>query len=144
MPMRLTDHRKTWRFRVHGSSDQCVAAFGQAFSKASGGLLARAKWDVRPSGNGAVAVYRGRSGVIGVATMLSSTASAEQDNALGSEVTFEIEGTAADGTVTCAMWLSNGSTTIGFTSDARFFRPYMRAVEDQLRRIDPGVEVAKS
>jgi hypothetical protein len=142
--MRLMDHRKTWRFRLHGSSEQCVTAFERAFSKESGGLLARAKWDVRPSGNGAVAEYQGRSGVIGVATMLSSTASAEQESAIGSEVAFEIEGITADGNVTCAMWLSSGSTTIGFTSDGRFFRPYMRAVEDQLRRIDPAVQVAKS
>lgn len=142
--MRLMDHRKTWRFRLHGSSDQCVTAFARAFSKEGGGVLARAKWDVRPSGKGAVAVYRGRSGVIGVATMLSSTASAEQENAIGSEVTFEVEEITADGTATCAMWLSSGSSTMGFTSDGRFFRPYMRAVEDQLRRIDPAVQVAKS
>jgi hypothetical protein len=140
--MGILDHRKTWRFRVNGSEQDCMAAFRQAFST-GGGLIARAKWDVRRSGNGAVAVYRGRAGLVKVATIMSSTASAEEDSAVGSEVKFEIEDVSA-GTVTCAMWLSSGGSSLGFTSDARFFRPYMRAVEDQLRRVDSSVSVSKA
>jgi hypothetical protein len=140
--MGIMDHRKTWRFQVHGSPQDCVAAFSRAFSQ-GGGVLARAKWELRPSGSGAVAVYQGRAGVIKFATMMSSTASAEEDGAIGSEVTFEIENTA-DGTATCAMWMSTGASTLGFTNDGRFFRPYMRAVEGQLRQVDPALRVAKS
>jgi hypothetical protein len=29
-------------------------------------------------------------------------------------------------------------------NDGRFFRPYMRAVEGQLRRVDPALRVGKS
>jgi hypothetical protein len=139
--MGILDHRKTWRFRVNGSAQDCVAAFTRAFTT-GGGLLLRAKWDIRQSGSGAMAIYRGRAGVIKVATIMSSRATAEEDSAIGSTVTFEIE-QVSDGTVTCAMWLSSGSSSLGFTSDGRFFRPYMRAVENQLRQVDPSVAVAK-
>jgi hypothetical protein len=120
-----------------------VAAFARAFSKAGGGHLVKAKWDVRPSGNGAVAAYRGRAGLIKGITIMSSTATAEEQAAMDSEVTFKVE-EVTDGTATCAMWLSSKSTSLGFTSDGRFFRPYMRSVEDQLRQIDPRIAVSKA
>jgi hypothetical protein len=42
------------------------------------------------------------------------------------------------------MWLSTASTRIGCTADGRFFRPYMRAVEAHLRRIDARLTVSKT
>jgi hypothetical protein len=41
------------------------------------------------------------------------------------------------------MWLATRTTRLGFTSDARFFKPYMRAVEAQLRLVDPTLMVVK-
>jgi hypothetical protein len=138
--MGIFDHRKTWRFRVNGPPQDCVAAFTDAFS--GGAHIMKAKWDISRSGNGAVATYRGRAGVMKALTVLSSRASDEEAGAIGSQVTFEVED-IADGAATCAMWLSSGSKSIGFTADGRFFRPYMRAVEDHLRQIDPALQVAK-
>jgi len=138
--MGILDHRKTWRFVVKGGPQECVAAFADAFTQ--GGHIMKAKWDLRRSDSGTVAVYGGRAGLIKGITMLSSRATAEQDNAIGSEVTFEIE-QVSGGSVTCAMWLSSRGTAMGFTADGRFFRPYMRAVEDHLRRIDPQITVSK-
>src|SRR5579863_9878893 len=118
--MGIRDHRKTWRFRVNGSPQECVAAFRKAFTeRGSGGVLVKAKWDVRQSGDRAVAIYRGRAGLVKGVTMLSSRATSEEQAAIGSEVTFEIESTDPS-TVTCAMWLSSGSRTFGFTNDGRF------------------------
>jgi hypothetical protein len=142
--MSILDHRKTWHFQVKGSPQDCIAAFRAAFTaRGSGGIIAKAKWDVRQSGNGAVAIYGGRAGLIKGLTILSSMATAEEEGAIGSQVTFEIEG-VADGQVKCAMWLSHVATRLGFTNDGRFFRPYMRAVEGQLRRVDPALRVGKS
>lgn len=137
----MLDHRKTWHYRVAATEEDCVRAFAEAFS-GGGGVLLRAKWDVRTLPNGATAIYRGRKGIMGVATALSETASAEQQGADGSQVKFEIVGPDGNHTI-CAMWLASFGTRLGFTNDARFFRPYMRAVEDQLRRLDPSVQVLK-
>lgn len=137
----MLDHRKTWHYRVAASEARCIRAFADSFSH-GGGVLARAKWDVAERADGAVATYRGRKGVIAAMTALSETASAEQEGAIGSEVKFEI--VARDGDhVICAMWLASHGSRLGFTNDARFFRPYMRAVEDELRRLDPQTQVIK-
>jgi hypothetical protein len=138
----IMDHRKTWRFRVNGSPQACIDAFAQAFAE-GGGILARGKWDIRRSGKGAVAIYGGRAGLIKGLTMMSATASAEESAAVGSEVTFEIE-EAANGTSICAMWLSTRGSRLGFTADGRFFRPYMRAVENRLQQLDPRLSVSKA
>jgi hypothetical protein len=144
LAMGILDHRKTWRFQLNGSPQQCAEAFRKAFTeRGSGGVLAKAKWEVQQSGSQTVAIYRGRAGLIKGMTMLSSTATSEEQAAVGSQVTFQVE-RAAGGSSTCAMWLSAGSSTLGFTNDGRFFRPYMRAVEGQLRRVDPGLSVNKS
>jgi hypothetical protein len=74
---------------------------------------------------------------------LSELARSEEAGAVGSEVRFEIEQQSSGQTVR-AMWLASGSTRLGFTNNARFFKPYMRAVEDQLRLIDPTLQVATS
>lgn len=137
----MLDHRKTWHYRVAASEAQCLRAFANAFS-AGGGLLSRAKWDLRAGSDSAVATYQGRKGIIAAVTALSETASAEQEGAVGSEVKFEV--VARDGDhVICAMWLASYGSRLGFTNDARFFRPYMRAVEDELRRLDPATQVVK-
>ncbi len=89
---------------------------------AGGGILLRGKWEVRSERSGAVAIYQGRKGIMAAATLLSDTASAEQDGAIGSEVKFEILGRDGDHTV-CAMWLASRGSRLGFTADGRFFRP---------------------
>jgi hypothetical protein len=102
----------------------------------------KAKWAVEAYTDGAVATYQGRAGLMKGLTLLSSRASDEEQGAIGSEVTFEVED-STDGVSTCAMWLSSRTSTVGFTADGRFFRPYMRAVEDHLRQIDPSLQVQK-
>jgi hypothetical protein len=82
-----------------------------------------------------------------MAGMFSRISDQEQDSAVGSTITFEIE-ESRGGKVVAAMRLSSSGRAgvaglLGFTSDARFIRPYMRAVEDRLRRIDPGLQVGK-
>lgn len=136
------DHRRTWRYRLRASPEQCVAKFQEAFTN-GGGLLLRAKWSVLRSGNGATAVYKGRGGLAVIGTAFSQTAQSEEQGAIGSEVRFEIEDLSGE-RVVCAMWLAQRSTRLGFTSDARFFRPYLRAVEGRLRTLDAALEVEKS
>jgi hypothetical protein len=137
----LLDHQKTWHYRVAASEAQCIQAFADAFSS-GGGVILRAKWDVRKAPNGATAAYRGRKGIMGVATSLSDMASAEQAGAVDSEVKFEILGRDGDHTL-CVMWLASHGSRLGFTNDARFFKPYMRTVETELRRLDPSTQVVK-
>jgi hypothetical protein len=139
--MGILDHRKTWRYTTAASPDQCVGGFAKAFS-GGGGLLLRAKWSVKRSATGAVAIYEGRKGIVALVTAFSQTSQAEEQGAKGSKVTFEIE-QADSGKTVCAMWLSENSTKLGFTGDGRFFRPYMRAVETCLRELDPAVQVTK-
>lgn len=137
----LLDHRKTWRYRVAGTPEDCVRGFIAAFS-GRGGLVIKAKWAVTRSSNGAAAVYEGRKGLAVVGTAFSEIAQSEEQSAVGSEVRFEIEGDDNGHTI-CAMWLASRASRIGFTMDGRFFRPYMRAVEDRLRRVDPSLQVIK-
>jgi hypothetical protein len=137
----LLDHRRTWRYRVAAPESECIRAFVNAFS-AGGGVLLRSKWKVQPGPTGAVAVYEGRKGILAATTLLSETATAEQGGALGSEVKFEVLGRDGEHTI-CEMWLASRASRVGFTNDARFFRPYMRAVEVELRRLDPSTQVAK-
>jgi hypothetical protein len=139
--MGLLDHRKTWRYKVAASPEQCVSGFAAAFS-GKGGLVVKAKWSVARTPEGAVAVYEGRKGFATFATALSQTAQAEEQGAIGSEVKFEIE-EQSNGSTICAMWLASRATRLGFTNDGRFFRPYMRAVEAQLRQVDPSLQVMK-
>jgi hypothetical protein len=136
------DHRKTWRFRVGARPEQCVDRFLAAFT-GSGGLLLKAKWEIAREGpEAAVATYQGRRGVVVLGTIMSTRVQSEEESAIGSEVRFEVEESDSEHTV-CAMWLAASSQIIGFTMEGRFFRPYMRAVEDQLRAIDPEVKTVK-
>jgi hypothetical protein len=142
----VLDHRRTWRYVVQAAPNQCINAFAAAFS-GSGGLIVKADWRVSRKSNEAVAVYKGRKGLGSATGLFSRTSALEQDSAVGSTVTFKIEETRAGQTV-CVMWLSYSGRAgvaglLGFTSDARFMRPYMRAVADRLREIDPEVKVGK-
>ncbi|TFV91144.1 hypothetical protein [Blastococcus sp. CT_GayMR16] len=78
-------------------------------------------------------------------SILSQTAAQEAETAIGSEVTFSIEGTNG-GKTRCSMALvSSGRSGIGgrlgATSDARFIRPYMQAVSEEMRRLDPNARI---
>jgi hypothetical protein len=137
----LLDHRKTWRYKVAASPEQCVRGFVGAFS-GKGGVLLKAKWSVARTPKGAVAVYEGRKGFANFVTAFSETAQSEEQGAVGSEVQFEIED-QSNGSTICAMWLASGATRLSFINDGRFFRPYMRAVEAQLRQVDPSLQVMK-
>lgn len=149
--MGIMDHRRTWRFRLRATPEQCVAKFSEAFSGSARitvmGLptlnKVKANWSIRRSPSGAIATYEGRAGIGAALGMASSRAqAAEAESALGSEVTFEVEESSGDSTV-CAMWLSSNGSMLGTTADARFIRPYMPAVEARLRELDPTLEVAK-
>ncbi|HEX7245802.1 MAG TPA: hypothetical protein VF245_09580 [Solirubrobacterales bacterium] len=140
------DHRRTWRYAVKGTPNQCVDAFFAAFS-GSGGLIAKADWQFSRRRNGAAAVYKGRKGLGALGGVLSKTSALEQSSAVGSTVNFEIEESKGEHVV-CAMWLGSSGRAgvaglLGVTSDARFIRPYMRAVEDRLRSVDPHLRVGK-
>jgi hypothetical protein len=53
------------------------------------------------------------------------------------------DGRASDGYTICAMWLASRATRLGFTSDARFFKSYLRALEAQPRLEDPDLMVVR-
>jgi hypothetical protein len=142
--MGMLDHRRTWKYDVSASTAECLDAFGRAFS-GSGGLVAKARWDLQRTNRSAVAVYQGRKG-LGALGSLSKTSAHEADTAIGSTVTFRIED-SANGRTTCSMWLSSSGRAgigglLGATSDARFIRPYMQAVEKEMRRIDHAVRIS--
>lgn len=142
--MGLLDHRRTWEYEVAASPEQCVAAFMRAFT-GSGGLIAKANWDVARTSSGAVATYGGRKGLGALAGVMSRTSAHEQDTAVGSKVTFEAAPSPSGG-AHCSMWLSFSGRAgvagiLGATADGRFIRPYMQAVADELRTIDPTLRV---
>ncbi|MDA0167074.1 hypothetical protein OM076_42835 [Solirubrobacter ginsenosidimutans] len=141
--MGMLDHRRTWEYDVAATPDACIEAFGRAFS--GGGGLIRASWAVNRTGKGAVATYKGRKGIGALGGVLSKTAAQEQDTAIGSTVTFQINGSTGGRTV-CSMWLSGSGRSgigglMGATSDARFIRPYMQAVRSQLLALDASAHV---
>jgi hypothetical protein len=134
------DHHRTWRYKLSATPDQCIGGFAAAFS-GGGGLVLKARWSIERTPNGAVAYYGGRKGIVAAGSILSEKAQREEQIALGSQVRFEIE-ERGDGYTICAMWLAEHGQQAGFwTSDGRFFKPYMRAVENHLRQMDPSVEV---
>jgi hypothetical protein len=142
----VLDHRRTWGYVVQATPNQCLNAFHAAFS-GSGGLIAKADWRVSRSRSEAVAVYKGRKGLGSIGGLLSRTSALEHDSAVGSTVTFKIE-ESHGGQTACTMWLSSSGRAgvaglLGVTSDARFMRPYMRAVADKLREIDPNARIEK-
>jgi len=132
----ILDHRKTWIFDLTASSDKCLDAFDSAFGT-GGPRFMKAKWSITRTPKGAVASYLGRGGLIGAATHLSAMGTDEQAGAEDSEVHFEIE--EAGGKSHCTMWLGVYGSRMGLTADARFIRPYMQRVEEELRRVDRHV-----
>jgi hypothetical protein len=134
-------------FLVAASPEACVAAFRAAFGKQAGTTIMRARWEITisPASNGAltaIATYVGRAGLAKGVTMLSATATREEDNAAGLEVTFEAKPNGG-GATECSMWLSSRESGFGFTADGRFFRPYMRVVVGHLAALDPSISVQK-
>jgi hypothetical protein len=139
--MGILDHRSTWRYKVGAPPEACVTAFTKAFAQ-GGGLIAKAKWEVARTRTGATATYAGRRGLGALGPAFSQIQKSEEEGAIGSQVVLEIEQDA--GRTTCAVWLAEHGTKLGFTSDARFIRPYFGSVQSELRALDPALEVAKS
>jgi hypothetical protein len=80
--------------------------------------------------------------------VLSRTSAQEADTAVGSQVSFKIEGSDGGGTQ-CSMWLaSSGRSGIaglfGATADANIIRPYMQAVRGELLKLDPQAQIQSS
>ena len=154
--MGVLDHRKTWHFSVRADDEQCLQAFHQAMSKPGFKLLA-AKWTVEASlipvdlsqkkepRPGCIATYQGRGGLIGIMTdLIGGQARNEEQNAIGSQITFTVSPGLSDGSIECSIWLSEYKTSrLGFIADARFFRSSMNDVEKQLRLLDPMLTVDK-
>ncbi|WP_409328882.1 hypothetical protein [Trujillonella humicola] len=143
--MGMFDHRRTWRYDVAATPEQCIRAFAAAFS-GKGGTFAKARWAVATGARSATATYQGRKGLGAVGSIASRTAAQEAETAVGSRVSFSIDGATGDRTV-CSMALtSSGRSGIGglfgATSDARFIRPYMQAVAAELRKIDAAAAVS--
>jgi hypothetical protein len=138
--LKFMNLRSNWKYSVEASPQQCASAFITAFS-GRGGLFAKADWSVSRAGTGAVAVYNGRRGLGALTGAGEGRQGAEMQSAIGSQVKFEIDG-SRDGRTLCSMRVGSRGSTLGFTSDARFFRPYLRAVDSELRRLDPSVEAS--
>jgi hypothetical protein len=141
------DHRRTWHYEVAASPAECVRAFAAAFN-GKGGLGTKARWSVRAAADSAIATYEGRKGIAAIAGVLSQTSAQEADTAIGSQVSFKIDGSDG-GRTHCSMWLgSSGRSGIaglfGATSDARFIRPYMQAVGGELLKLDPQTQIQSS
>ncbi len=148
--MGILSHRKTWHFSVRADGEQCLQAFQQAILR-PGFKLLMAKWDVKrglapvdqkpekPPRPACIATYKGRGGLVGVITALvGGQALNEEQQAIGSQITFAVSPDSSEGRMECSMWLSEcKSSRLGFIADARFFRSSMNDVEKQLRVLDP-------
>jgi hypothetical protein len=145
--MGFMDHRHDWHYEVSASPAECVRAFAAAFN-GKGGLVAKARWSVRATDKSATATYEGRKGFGAVGGILSKTSAQESDTAIGSQVVFSIQG--SDGNRTrCVMSLASSGRSgvaglFGATSDARFIRPYMQAVKDEMLKLDPEALIQPS
>jgi hypothetical protein len=128
----LMDHLRVWQFETSLSPADCLGAFEQGL--ASSGLM-RGKWSVEVQGDRAVATYAGRRGFGALGSMMSETSEAEEARAAGTRLVFAV--VAGEDTTRCTMQLAQRSTRLGFTNDARFIRPSMRAVGSRLRTLDP-------
>jgi hypothetical protein len=118
------DHRRTWHYEVAASPAQCIRAFTAAFT-GKGGLGTKARWSVRAAADSATAT-----------------------TAIGSQVSFKVEGSDG-GRTHCSMWLASSGRSgigglLGATSDARFIRPYMQAVGGELLKLDPQTQIQSS
>jgi hypothetical protein len=150
----MLNHRKTWHFSVKADDEECLQAFNQAMSNPGFKILV-AKWTVEAGPvstdlsrkkeplPGCIATYQGRGGLIGIMTALvGGQARNEEQNAIGSQITFAVSPDGSDERMECSMWLSEWKTSrMGFIADARFFRSSMNGVEKQLRMLDPTLIV---
>jgi hypothetical protein len=141
------DHRRTWHYEVAASPAECIHAFAAAFN-GKGRLATKARWSVRSAADSATATYEGRKGIAAAVGILSQTSAQEADTAIGSQVSFKIEGTGG-GSTHCSMWLaSSGRSGIaglfGATADANIIRPYMQAVGRELLKLDPQAQIQSS
>jgi hypothetical protein len=136
------DHKRTWRYRLQAPRDDCFAMFAEAFED-GGSLLIKGRWRVDRAGNRATATYLGRRGLLAAMTVMSKTGQASEAGAVGSTVTFEIDGTGEDGYTECAMWLSEYGTKMGFTNDVGVLRRHMQVVQKHLRQLDPDLQTVK-
>jgi hypothetical protein len=137
-PLKFYNLRSTWKYGVGGTPEQCAEAFVDAFTS-RGGIIAKGNWSVSRSGRGAVATYQGRAGLGAITGEGNGRQAKEMHSARGTKVKFEVE--PGDPSRTrCRMRLESRGSTFGFTSDARFFRPYLRRVEKNLRRLDASLE----
>jgi hypothetical protein len=141
------DHRRTWNYEVAASPEECVRAFVAAFN-GKGRLGTKGRWSVRTAADSATATYEGRKGMAAAVGVLSQTSAQEADTAIGSEVSFKIEGSDG-GRTQCSMWLaSSGRSGIaglfGGTADANIIRPYMQAVKGELLKLDPQAQIQSS
>ena len=142
--MGIRDHAKTWHFGVRASPEACIGGFVAAFEgRGRRGFLAKGNWNIDRDSRRAVATYAGRGGLTGALTNMSQGGMAQEARATGSGVTFETEANG-DGRTVCVMWLSSANRHAGFIDDASIFRQHMQGVEDELRKLDPGLSVSKS
>lgn len=147
--MALMDHRKTWRFDVRATPEECVRAFTSALGGKSAVSMRKANWKTRVGKDAsgaalAVGVYQGRGGLAKGITLLNQRATKVEEVAMGSELTFQVKTIDPAVELTeCVMWLSVRGTALGMTADAGFFRSYMNDVEAQLRALDHRLFVAK-
>jgi hypothetical protein len=145
--MGIRDHRRTWHYEVAASPAECIRAFAAAFN-GKGGLVIKARWSVRAVANSATATHEGRKGIAAAGTVLSKTATQEADTAIGSQVSFKIDGSDG-GRTRCSMWLASSGRSgiaglLGATSDARWIRPYMQMVAGELLKLDPQTQIQSS
>jgi hypothetical protein len=145
--MGILDHRRTWHYEVAASPAECIRAFTAAF-QGKVRLGAQARWSVRAAADSATATYEGRAGMGAFVGALSKTSGQEAETAVGSQVSFKVEG-GGGGRTQCSMWLaSSGRSGIaglfGVTSDARSIRPYMQAVARELLKLDPQAQIQSS
>lgn len=128
--MGLLDHQKTWHFSIRATKEQCLQAFEQVLSNPGFKLLS-AKWSLKqsaisvvqgePAWPASIATYQGRGGGVGVSTaLMGGRARDEEQNAVGSQITFAVNPKGANGRTECSMWLSKyGTHYVFFTPDAR-------------------------
>jgi hypothetical protein len=141
------DHRRTWHYEVAASPAECIRAFAAAFN-GKGRLGTKGRWSVRTAADSATATYEGRKGMAAAIGVLSKTSAQEADTAIGSQVSFKIEGSDG-GRTHCSMWLASSGRSgvtglFGATADANIIRPYMQAVRGELLKLDPKTQIQSS
>ncbi len=153
--MGALDFRKTWRFSVASSSDQCFQAFALAMSKRGAGpgaikwrlgrtMVPKATKQDRPAWPAIVATFDGRAGFGSFLAAISAQAQAAERQMIGTQMTFAVEPDSLSNRTECSLWLSNRLSSWQIPmGDMLFLQGYMGSVEQQLRALDPGLGVQK-